>query len=78
MVLEYLIFLALKVRALRWRKRERKKRRRRKKEEEKKKEEGRSEEEENPGLEFMFGNFLFMFGTLVWSFCMDLLVRKLP
>ena len=48
------------------------------KEEEKKKEEGRREEEENPGLEFMFGNFLFMFGTLVWNFCMNLLVRKLP
>ena len=30
------------------------------KEEEKKTEEGRREEEENPGMEFLFGNFLFM------------------
>ena len=40
----------------------------RKREEKKKNEEGRREEEENQSK----------FGTHVWKFCMDLLVRKLP
>ena len=73
MVLEYLIFLALKVRALRGRRR---KREEKKKEKKKRREEEKKKKSRFGSLEFLFENFLFMFRTLVWNFCMDLLVRK--
>ena len=61
MVLEILIFLALKIREFWWG------------EEKKKKREGRREEEENPGLELWFGTLVFV---SMEPICMVLLVRK--
>ena len=61
MVLEILIFLALKVTVFRWGEKKKKKR------------EERREEEENPGLEFMFGTLVWnscicKYGTYLYGF----------